>query len=195
MDRLTELLAAIDASFAEFEDAVSAVPAALVEAPGAGGDWTARQVVAHVGADEQWLAGQLAALRRGQPPTSDECYGPDAGTPPAGIDLATQDGRNAWQARRLAALTVDDARKLLAAGRANLLAELRKLVPAELDRPLTIADHGAVGWIRPPQDDEPAWPLERWISGATLHHHHDHAAQVRAFLVTAGRTQHVRGEG
>jgi len=182
MDKHRELLTAIDASFAEFQDAVSAVPAALVETPGAAGDWTTRQVVAHVGADELWLAGQLAALRPGDPPTSDECYGPDAGTPPDGIDLATQDGRNAWQALRLAALTAGDARELLASGHGTLMAELRQLSDDDLGRPLTIAGNGAVGWIRPAANGEFSATLERWVTGATTHHHHEHAALVRAFL-------------
>lgn len=184
MDNLRQLLSAIEASFADFHDAVSAVPASLAEIPGAAGHWTARQVVAHVGADELWLAGQLAALRRGQPPTSDECYGPNAGTPPVGIDLATQDGRNAWQSLRLAALTVDGARQLLASGHANLMAELRQLSDGDLGRPLTIADNAAVGWIRPAADGEFAATLERWVTGATTHHHAEHAALVRAFLAS-----------
>lgn len=182
MEKLRQFLAAIDASFADFEDAVSAVPAALIETAGAAGGWTTRQVVAHVGADELWLGGQLAAMRRGQPPTSDECYGPNAGTPPLGLDLTTQDGRNAWQALRLAGVTVDDARQLLADGHAKLMAELRQLSDADLGRPLTIADNAAVGWIRPAADGEFSATLERWVTGATTHHHGDHAAQVRAFL-------------
>ena len=81
--------------YAEFTQAIDALSDAQMMEPGADGDWRARDILAHVGADEMWMAAQLEALLAGEEPTALSAFGRDVSLPP---DMGTsQDERNAWQ--------------------------------------------------------------------------------------------------
>jgi hypothetical protein len=175
---IAEFLDRARTAHADFSAAIAALPEAVLSKPGTIGDWSVRDVMAHVGADELWMAGQIEALRFGTLPTVASCYGVDKPVP-EGINLATQDGRNAWQRERLSALSLDDVRSMASEAHARLLAVISSLEDAQLSDDLAIGELGTVGHIRKPRAGEQAWPLWQWLRGVTYHHYADHATPIR----------------
>ena len=176
-----ELLARVRETYDDYSAAIAAIPEDTLTAPGTLGAWSVRDVIAHVGADQQWMAGQLEALLAAEPPTAQACYGTDDPLP-AGIDLSTQDARNAWQRERLRGLSLDEVREMAAGGHARLIAVIESLSDAQLAEELTIADLGTVGWVRRPAAGETAWPLWEWLRGVTYQHYPDHTTALRALV-------------
>lgn len=186
MDLPTEkqdILARIEQSHARWRELVSGLTAAQLLAPGAAGDWSARDVVAHIAAGERWLAGQLAAYLRGEAPGWGECYGGEFEALPPGISLETQDGRNAWQHQRLQALTLDEVRELTESAHPKLAAVLEQIPAKIYSEPFSIGGNGPVGQIRPATPGEAGFPLWRWVAGATYLHYEDHGEQLRRFVM------------
>jgi uncharacterized protein (TIGR03083 family) len=177
-----ELLQLVDEAYAAFSSAIAAIHEDTLTTPGTLGEWSVRDVIAHVGADERWMAGQMEALRAGEPPTALSCYGSDEPLP-AGFDLITQDGRNAWQHERLRGFSLAEVRAMAAESHARLIAVIESLSDAQLTEELTIADLGTAGWIRRPNAGESGWPLWEWLRGVTYHHYADHTTALRAFGV------------
>lgn len=172
LERVREAYQDLTAAIAGFSDEELLAPNML-------GSWSIRDVIAHVGADQQWMAGQLEALLAGRAPTAASCYGGEV-APPEGIDLGTQDGRNAWQRERLAGLSLPEAQEMAEASHARLRAVIESLTDDDLSDKLTIAELGTTGQIRRPEPGEPAWPLWEWLRGVTYHHYADHAKDIRA---------------
>jgi hypothetical protein len=172
-----ELLARIQESYWEYSAAIAAVPEAMQTSSGPGGSWSVRDVMAHVGADERWFAGQLEALLSGSKPTALSCYG-DASAGDTKVDLSTQDKRNAWQYERLRRLSLADVRSMARASHDRLLALIESLNEADFVDTFTIADNGNVGWVRRAAKGEEGWPLWEWLRGVTYQHYAEHTAQV-----------------
>jgi hypothetical protein len=139
--------------------------------------------MAHVGADEQWMAGQLEALLAGVPPTALSCYGSEEYAN-VEIELYTQDQRNAWQYERLRGLSLPEVRDMAAAGHARLMAAIESFSNGQLSEELTIVNLETMGHIRERREGEQGWPLWEWLRGVTYHHYADHASAIRA---AAGR--------
>ncbi|MEX2158578.1 MAG: ClbS/DfsB family four-helix bundle protein [Dehalococcoidia bacterium] len=175
------LLARVRDAYADYTAAIDAVSEDELTTP-AIASWSVRDVMAHVGADEQWLAGQLEA-QAGIPPTALSCYGSEEYAT-ASVDLTTQDARNAWQYERLRGLTLDEVRDMAATGHARLMAAIESFPDEQLAETLTIAQLETMGHIRKPAAGEQGWPLWEWLRGVTYHHYADHAAAIRA---AAGR--------
>ncbi len=173
-----DLIERIRDAYDAYSAAIAAIPEDTLTAPGIVGAWSVRDVIAHVGADERWMAGQLEALLSGQQPTAESCYGDDQ-SPPPDMDWS-QDGRNAWQRERLRHLSLDDVRAMAREAHTRLLAVIATLEDEQLSEPLAIAMLGTVGWIRPPKEGEPAWPLWEWLRGVTYQHYDEHADLIQA---------------
>ena len=180
--RTDELLGRVRAARAAWEAAVAEVPADRLTEPLAEGEWSTKDVIAHLTADSRWMAGQLRALMRGDLPTVEECYGHEH-VPPPDVDLADQDQRNAWRHE-----TVDRHRSLEevqanAPRWADALEEAIAALPdSELDRPYTFAEHIHVAHVRPAREGEPSWPLGQLISSYADEHYAAHTAELRARL-------------
>jgi hypothetical protein len=183
MPTRAQLVGFINDSYATFKQTIASVPEGELTKPGTVGEWSARDVIAHVGADELWMAGQLEALRTEILPNAAMCYGIET-PPPDGIDLSTQDGRNAWQRERLRELSLDDVRAMATEAHARLLAIIATFDDVRLAAPLAIGPLGTVGHIREPQAGEAAWPLWEWLRGVTYKHYDEHAADVRAAVAS-----------
>ncbi|MEX1255593.1 MAG: maleylpyruvate isomerase N-terminal domain-containing protein [Dehalococcoidia bacterium] len=174
-----DFLRLVDDAHAEMRAAIAAIPEDTLTTPGTLGEWSARDVIAHVGADEMWMAGQLEALQAGEQPTALSCYGSDEPLP-EGADLITQDGRNAWQRERLRGLSLDEVRGKAAEGHARLIAVIESFSDKQLAEELAIANLGTQGWMRRPQAGESGWALWEWLRGVTYHHYADHTEALRA---------------
>jgi len=120
-----ELLERISEAYADFQAAITEAGEDHVKQPNLG-FWSVRDVIAHVGADEQWMAGQLEALQAGEAPTALVCYGDDVALP-KDIDLSSQDGRNAWQHRRLAGLAPGEVKAMAASAHERIVAAIDSL--------------------------------------------------------------------
>jgi hypothetical protein len=179
---LAELREHIRAAYDTYSAAIAALPQEALTAPNAIGSWSVRDVIAHVGADEMWMAGQLEALRFDAMPTVGSCYGIDLPPPPE-MDWS-QDGRNAWQREWLRGLSLDDTQSMAREAHARLLAVISALEEKHLSESLAIGMLGTVGWIRPPKEGEPAYPLWEWLRGVTYHHYAEHAEAIRAVPTT-----------
>jgi hypothetical protein len=175
----SNFLRLVDDAYADLAAAIAAIPDETLTIPGTIGDWSARDVIAHIGGDERWMAGQLEALRAGEQPTALSCYGSDEPLP-AGADLITQDGRNAWQYERLKSLSLDEVRSMAAESHARLIAVVEAFPDAKLADELTIANLGTQGWIRRREEGEQGWPLWQWLRGVTYQHYADHTEALRA---------------
>jgi len=177
---IAEVLQRTREAYAAYQDAIAAFDEARLTVPNSVGGWSVRDVIAHVGADQQWMAGQLEALQAGEEPKVGSCYGDYASPPGPDIDMSTQDGRNAWQRERLAGLSLAEARELAEAGHARLIAAIESFSDEDLTMPLAIGDLGLVGHVRSPRDGEEfAPPLWQWLRGVTWHHYADHTKDLR----------------
>lgn len=176
------LLQRMRAAYDEFDAAAGSVPSEQLETAGAAGDWSVRDLLAHT--SDRWLVAQLEASREGRLPTALECYGSEKPPPPpAGADLSTPDGRNAWQHARDLGLTLEEIRERTREVRARLIALVEGYRDEDLATPYAIVELPLTGQLRPALDGEPfAAPLWRWIQGNSWHHHEDHARGIRDFV-------------
>lgn len=173
LERNRLAIAAWEAALAELDDRD------LVQA-GAVGEWSVKDIVAHIASDDRWFAGQLEAAMRGELPTAASCYGDEAPPPPA-TDLSTQDGRNAWHHARFRDLPLAEVRQLAAGARARRDAALAALPESEFEALYAIVELGHVAHLRPAAEGEQGRPLWRAIAGNAWHHYEDHTKDVRAF--------------
>ncbi len=172
-----DLIERIRDAYDTYSAAIESIPQDTLTAPGTCGAWSVRDVIAHVGGDEQWMAGQLEALLPAELPTAQSCYGNDEPAPDG--SFLSQDGRNAWQRERLRNLSLDDTRAMAREAHARLLAVVSSLDDAQLSEPLAIAMLGTVGWVRPPNEGEQAYPLWEWLRGVTYKHYDEHTEMIR----------------
>ena len=175
---IAEFLDRVREAYEDYTSAIASCSDEALVAPDTIGSWSVRDVIAHVGADEQWMAGHLEALLAGELPTAQSCYGSDEPLP-EGMSLVTQDGRNAWQRERLRGLSLEEVRALAAEGHRRLMAAIASFADAQLAEELAIANLGTTGHIRKRNVGEQGWPLWEWLRGVTYHHYADHAAALR----------------
>jgi hypothetical protein len=88
-----ELLARIESGRAEWERVLVQIGEGNMTQPIDDGGWSVKDIIAHLMATERWTAAQIAAARRGTPPTNQEQYGED--DVPPGFDTPDTDARNA----------------------------------------------------------------------------------------------------
>jgi hypothetical protein len=164
-------------------DAIDRVLAELTDeqflAVPAGGGWSARDVLAHLGADVRWMSAQLAAALEGRAPTELEAFGTED-PPPAGADLSTQDGRNAAQHERYRHLPLDEVRATWARYRDHIAGLIERIPDDQFAVSHTFAPLGHLGHVRPAAEGEEGWPLWRWLAGNTWYHFEDHLADFEA---------------
>jgi hypothetical protein len=180
-----ELLDRIRVAYDDYSNLIGTFSESALTKEATVGTWSVRDVIAHIGGDERWMAGQLEALRTGEQPTAESCYGADLSAP-ADMDWS-QDGRNAWQRQRLAGLSLDDVRTMASEGHARLLAVISTFGDEQLGDRLAIGELTTVGWIRPPTEGEAAYPLWEWVRGVTYHHYADHANAIRDAIAAGDR--------
>ncbi|HLJ81222.1 MAG TPA: maleylpyruvate isomerase N-terminal domain-containing protein, partial [Ktedonobacterales bacterium] len=60
------LLEKLDAARTQWDALIAEVPEARITRPGAAGDWSVKDVLAHVAVYERWTADQLNAMMRGE---------------------------------------------------------------------------------------------------------------------------------
>jgi hypothetical protein len=163
----TTLLNNLKTERAAWEALVAQVGEAHLTDPGVEGDWSVKDVIAHIAAYEEWTADQLRAVARGER----EAYISDAIPAAArGLDV---DARNAiiFEATRTQSLA-----KGLAQARATfdgLVAAIEALPEDALSEP------NRSGWTK-------EQPLLEPVAGNTYEHYHEHIPLLEAWLARRG---------
>jgi hypothetical protein len=150
------LLERMDASYVAWEQLLAEVGPERMLIPGAEGDWSVKDIVAHTAS---WQRRVVSRLRR----APDESAGPD---PLAGLDT---DARNARFYAENRALTLEEALTRSRAAHAELVECVAALSEEALVRP------GYFEWA----GSEPLWP---WIADNDFQHYDEHAVSIRQWL-------------
>jgi hypothetical protein len=132
-----------------------------------GGEWSLKDITAHICAYEDWLAGWLEASRRG------EVF------PPSVTTLPDQDERNSMIYRQNRFRTAEDVLAEAAWVFDRLVSAVHALPDVELE------DVARTNWFVKPYWDENT-PLWKCIAGDSFEHYHQHIPQVRRWLDTSG---------
>jgi hypothetical protein len=91
-------LAEMRASFDELTAVVDAIPRDRLEESGVVGEWSVRDLLAHLAGYERYVAAAIFADLTGTPATTGDFYGRDDA--PSEADEATDDTTNAWVVAR-----------------------------------------------------------------------------------------------
>lgn len=152
-----ELLHKVRAARAEWDALLAQVPGARLAEPGVegeDGEWTVKDIVAHVAIYEDWLAQQINA------------GGPNI---PHEVDAMTQDQRNAWIFERHSSLDAQVALALSAQSHQKLIAAIEALPSADL------TSTEKFEWTR-------GRPVYQLVPHETYLHYEDHAPRIRRWL-------------
>lgn len=172
------------AILARFRDATARLDRALgrigdeqMLPPDVVGEWSLRDTLSHIA--NPWLGEQLQAYLGGRAPDPLTATGT---TEPPGpeFDLTTTDGRNAWRHAIRANDSLEDIRRRYV----EFVASMERLIAAfpdqDFERSFALQFSDFVGLLRPAQQDEPGFPLWRWLQGETWHHMEDHLPAFEA---------------
>ncbi len=156
MDRTESLIEELNAARAEFSAALDAVEPGSLTTPGLHGEWSARELVAHLG---YWAGYVVEVIHAVEDARVAELY----------ADRAPVDEVNATVARVARETTLATVRKRETASVEALVEELRRLDPSLLDAPLPSG-----------------YPLEALVREDGIVHYRDHADALRRDLGERG---------
>jgi hypothetical protein len=149
-----ELLAALCAGRAEWDDLIAWIDEERMAEPGVEGEWSVKDIVAHISTYEDWMAQLL------------EAGGPNI---PHVTDTMSQDETNSWVFEHNRNLSVDDVLAQSRHSFAHLLNAVQALSPQDL------LSTTKFDWSR----GKPVYKLI--VRESHLHYHH-HAQSIRAWL-------------
>ncbi len=153
-----ELLAAIDESRAELESVLTKMPAEMLTRPGVNGEWSVKDVLAHIAAWERLAADRIRAAQSGSEPEF----------PPIRDDEAV-DAFNAEVYARHKDTPLEAVWSEFHAAHADLMAQVEALDEATLKQKLPFAWAGNLTY-------------EVLISANTHWHYPEHSEAIAAFL-------------
>ena len=161
------LLDLIGMERAALEDLVPELSEEQMTTPGVVGEWTVKQVLAHVAGWERLLLSWLDMTVRGETP---EGYAPGYPIGEEGMHRLNADMVAETASRPLADVLTEFHKT-----RGRVLAGVGSLTDEQINRP------GAAPWT----GDRPLLPF---IAGNTYEHYREHAAEIRAWLDRACAT-------
>jgi hypothetical protein len=155
--RRAELLAQLNSEHKEFEGLLGQIGEDRIEEPGVAGDWSVKDIVAHLSAWRRRTVGRLEAVAHGQPEPA----------PLWPAELHEDDEINAWFQARDRVKSVRDVLEESRGVFQELAAAIEKMPQEALDDP------GRFPWMEGTS-----------LSGAAFfsHFHNEHEADMRAFL-------------
>lgn len=159
------LLDHIAASYARWLALIDQVPRARMTEPGCTGEWSLKDVIAHITVFERLAADQLESAARGEAPPSTPTWGPPD------INTADVDAENAAYYRHYRDTPLDDVLAASAKHHARLVAAVARLAESDLN------DSQSYAWT----GDRPVWQAVR---GNAYEHYDEHAVGVRAWLAS-----------
>ena len=180
--RKQQLLEAIATGYTDWTDVLARIsPERMVE-PNAIGDWSVKDIVAHIAADHRWLAAQIEAAIAGRLPTASACFDQNESPPPE-YDIADNQDRNDWNVLRHRDWTLVEVTKEASFVYGWLLGTIGALPEADLTATYTIAGYDNINHLRPAtEDDSFQFPLLGLISNYTIEHYPSHVRDVDSWL-------------
>jgi hypothetical protein len=164
----TELLDKLRREWTRWELQLGGVDEAQATAPGLAGDWSLKDVVAHITRYERWNAAGLGGAPFETPP------------PPHDVNLDDMDQRNGWFRALDRDLSWSDALSAARDAHAEFEALVVALPDAELQADYTVNEHGQI--TRATAESEDRWPLWQLIDGDAGAHYEDHANELESWL-------------
>jgi hypothetical protein len=162
------LLARLEEERGDWERLLVEVGLPRMTQPGVDGDWSVKDIMAHVAAYERWTAGHVAAVTRGDAPTLAELYGSD--DVPPGVDAADTDERNAAIAAWYRGVSLDEV-SVMAQQTFTALVDAVQAAPEEL-----LSDPRALDWLD-------GTTLTELIIDNSYRHYSQHAPAIRAWIM------------
>lgn len=157
------LLDKIATSYANWQALVDRVPRARMSEPGFAGDWSLKDVIAHITVYERWTADNLEASARGEKLTGGVPWGPEDG------NTADMDARNAAFHRHFRDAPLDAVLAAATEHHQRLIAAIQPLSDAD------VTEAGKFAWT----GGSSLWDA---IEGNSFEHYDDHQPGVRAWL-------------
>jgi hypothetical protein len=154
------LLAELQTERARWEAILAEVGPARMTTPGVEGDWSVKDVIAHVTYYERVVGDRLLASLEGR-----EFVRPGYEAP-KGLSM---DDRNAWIYARIKAIALEDVLREARDVYPPILAVVETLAEADLNDPARF----------PWQNGSAVW---EWVEGNITEHYRDHIANIRAWL-------------
>lgn len=165
------MLAAMAAEHERLLDMLRRVEAAgRLHEPNAYGQWSARDVYAHVVFYQRWISVQVGAALDLRLPEG----------PPG--EVADLDRRNALIHDMMRDVPMDDLRRDDAEAYAAVRERVAAMTEADLDRLWEI--HGRGARPQPEGSTVQGFPLWQWLNGDTCGHYEEHARGLEAWLAT-----------
>lgn len=157
----SELLKWLTEEQQKWELLLAAIGETRMAQPGVNGDWSMRDIVAHLTGWQRWLVARLQAAAAGQPEP----------TPPWSADLTAEEAINTWiyetNRKRTVRQVVDDAHEVY-----EQLLSIIQALPDDCQIESIEAKFHVI-WVN----------AQRFAVGEFFHHFYDdHAADVRAWL-------------
>ncbi len=154
----TQLLEVMRTARSNWEALLAEVGEARLTEPGVEGDWSLKDIIAHITYFETWAADNVMAFRRGEPQPQAEYKGLE------------QDEENARIYERLRTKPL-----------AQVLQESRRRFSGAIEAVQGLRDEDLYDpeFTRVPDAD---WTVFDLVAGDTFEHYDDHSASVRAWL-------------
>ena len=154
----TQLLEVMRTARSNWEALLAEVGEARLTEPGVEGDWSLKDIIAHITYFETWAADNVMAFRRGEPRPQSEYKGLE------------MDERNARIYERIRAKSLDQVLQESHVSFQRSIEAVHGLRDEDLYDP---------EFTRVPDAD---WTVFDLIEGDTFEHYHDHITSVRAWL-------------
>jgi len=158
----SELMNWLQEQYQQWEILLDEIGPRRMDQPGVNGDWSMKDIVAHLTGWNRWLVARLQAVGRGEPEPH----------PPWPVDLKTEDEINAWIYESNRRRSVREALEETHQVHQQLLAVLERLSDEVRIEP---AYH--LVWV-----DDKRFPAGEFFD----HFHDDHEPDVRAWLRREG---------
>jgi hypothetical protein len=162
-----ELLGTIARSYASWQEVVQRVPRERMTESGFAGEWSLKDVVAHLTVYERWTADNLEADARGERVPEVVPWGPLDG------NTADMDVRNAAYYRYYRDTPLDEVLEAAQAHHHRLVEAIESVADGDFNQPQKFAWTGG----------QPVWEA---IAGNSFEHYDDHQAGVRTWLEARG---------
>jgi uncharacterized protein (TIGR03083 family) len=162
-------LSEMHASWDELMAVVERIPRDRMEEPNAIGEWSIKDLLAHMPSFERWVANSIFADMEGREATNQELYGRDDA--PSAEDDLNDDTSNAWVVAYARTQSLEWVLNELAWGHNRLVEAVEACTDADLDDPSLFPSMNGKSFAA-------------ILPGQCWSHHRDHLVQIQAWLQT-----------
>lgn len=165
-----QLVETLRAERARWEALIAQLDEQALTQEGVDGDWSIKDVIAHLMGYEKWMASNLNPAV--EPP-------PDF---PPELDASSADERNAWiyQVYHDHSLDdiLDDSRRTFE----GLVEGVERLTDEQINARIMMTEEGDLIPAPPDADTADLWPLWKWVADQSYEHYPQHIDTLRAWV-------------